>query len=149
METVLRLIQLIACVALIVVILFQRSEGGALGIGGGGGGGGLVSGRGTASLLTRATMILGAVFFCASLATAVLASADERAATAAERAAEAIAPSIDLDIPDDLGPAAPPLDPDAVSADQSGENAPAGEAQSDESVEGVNPTEAAQPASPQ
>jgi protein translocase SecG subunit len=47
--------------ALVLVVLLQRSEGGALGMGGGGGGGGLMSGRGTANVLTRATAILAVV----------------------------------------------------------------------------------------
>jgi protein translocase SecG subunit len=40
METVLLVVHLIVAIALIGVLLLQRSEGEALGIGGGGGGGG-------------------------------------------------------------------------------------------------------------
>ncbi len=51
-------------VGLIVVVLLQRSEGGALGMGGGGSGlGGLFSPRGAADTLTRTTAILGVLFF--------------------------------------------------------------------------------------
>lgn len=54
--------------ALVAVILWQRSEGGALGIGGGGGGGGgFLTGRGTANLLTRTTAILALCFFVTSI----------------------------------------------------------------------------------
>ncbi|MDT7934553.1 MAG: preprotein translocase subunit SecG [Sphingomonadaceae bacterium] len=56
--------------ALVGVILLQRSEGGALGIGQTTGG--LVSARGAADLLTRSTSILGAVFVITSLGLAVL-----------------------------------------------------------------------------
>lgn len=56
--------------ALVGVILLQRSEGGALGIGQTTGG--LVSARGAADLLTRSTSILGAVFVLTSLGLAVL-----------------------------------------------------------------------------
>jgi preprotein translocase subunit SecG len=71
MESVLIVIQLLVVLTMIVVILLQRSEGGGLGMGGGQGGG-LVSVRGTANLLTRATAILAAVFFVTSIALAVL-----------------------------------------------------------------------------
>ncbi len=65
METVLIVIHLMVVTALVAVVLLQRSEGGALGIGGGGGG--FMSGRGQANALTRATAILGAVFFFTSI----------------------------------------------------------------------------------
>ena len=57
-----------------VVVLLQRSEGGGLGIGGGGSGTGLVSVRGTANLLTRATAVLAACFMLTSLTLAILSS---------------------------------------------------------------------------
>ena len=60
-------------VALVGVVLLQRSEGGALGIGGGGGGGGFMTARGTANLLTRVTAILAASFFLTSIGLAILA----------------------------------------------------------------------------
>lgn len=77
METVLLVIHLLIAVALVAVVLLQRSEGGALGIGGGSGGGGgagLMSARGTANILTRTTAILAACFFVSSIALAILAS---------------------------------------------------------------------------
>lgn len=67
MENALLAVSLLSCIALIVSVLLQRSEGGALGMGGGGGGG-LVSGRGAADTLVRTTMVLAAIFFIASLA---------------------------------------------------------------------------------
>jgi preprotein translocase subunit SecG len=69
MQNILIIVQLIVSVALVGVVLLQRSEGGALGMGGGGGGmGGLFSPRGAADTLTRTTAILAAVFFLSSLA---------------------------------------------------------------------------------
>jgi preprotein translocase subunit SecG len=70
MEVILLVIHLILALALIGIILIQRSEGGALGIGGGGGGGmsGFMTGRATANLLTRATAIIAAGFFLTSMA---------------------------------------------------------------------------------
>ncbi|WAC26185.1 MULTISPECIES: preprotein translocase subunit SecG [unclassified Ancylobacter] len=73
MQTVLIVIHLMVVLALIGVVLIQRSEGGGLGIGGGGGGGGFFSARGTANVLTRATAILAGLFFITSLSLTVLA----------------------------------------------------------------------------
>ncbi|WP_417683747.1 preprotein translocase subunit SecG [Roseibium sp.] len=77
METVVIVIHLMVVLALVLVVLLQRSEGGALGIGGGGGGG-LMSSRGTANILTRATAILAVVFFGTSLALSLIAKMDDR-----------------------------------------------------------------------
>jgi preprotein translocase subunit SecG len=66
MHSVLLTIHLIACIALIIAIMLQRSEGGALGMSGGGTGG-LISGRGAAGMLVRVTMGLAAVFFVTSI----------------------------------------------------------------------------------
>jgi preprotein translocase subunit SecG len=67
-------IHLMVAIALVAVVLLQRSEGGALGIGGSGGG--FLSGRSAANLLTRTTAILAAAFFVTSLALAKLAEHD-------------------------------------------------------------------------
>src|SRR5215467_7671128 len=68
MQALLIVVQLFVSVALIVVILLQRSEGGALGMGGGGSGlGGLFSPRGAADTLTRTTGILAILFFLTCL----------------------------------------------------------------------------------
>jgi len=65
MTTVLLVIHIMVATALVAVVLWQRSEGGALGIGGGGGG--FLTGRGTANLLTRTTAVLAACFFLTSI----------------------------------------------------------------------------------
>jgi preprotein translocase subunit SecG len=68
MEIILLVVHMLLAVALIGLVLIQRSEGGALGIGGGGGGmSGFLTGRATANLLTRATAVLAALFFITSL----------------------------------------------------------------------------------
>ena len=72
MANVLLIIHLFVTLALIGVVLLQRSEGGGLGIGSSQGMGSFMSGRGTANLLTRTTAILGTVFFALSLLLAVL-----------------------------------------------------------------------------
>jgi preprotein translocase subunit SecG len=72
MQTALLVLHLMIATALVAVVLLQRSEGGALGIGGGGGGG-FLTGRGTANLLTRTTAGLAAAFFATSILLTLLA----------------------------------------------------------------------------
>jgi len=71
MDTVLIVVHLMVVIALVVVVLLQRSEGGALGMGGGGG---FMTGRGQANALTKATGILGTIFFLTSLTLTVMAN---------------------------------------------------------------------------
>ncbi len=75
MEHVILVIHLILTLAMIGLILLQRSEGGGLGIGGGGGGmGNFASAQTTANVLTKTTQWVGGAFFATSLILAVLAS---------------------------------------------------------------------------
>lgn len=72
MTTFLMVVHIILVAALIGVILLQKSEGGALGLGGGGGGmGGFMTARGSANLLTRMTGILATLFFVTTLVLAL------------------------------------------------------------------------------
>ena len=71
MSTVLLLIHLMIAIALVGIILLQRSEGGALGIGGGGGG--FMTGRSAGNALTKSTAILATCFFITSLLLTILA----------------------------------------------------------------------------
>ena len=57
-------------IALVGLVLLQRSEGGALGIGGGGGG--FMTGRSAGNALTKSTAVLAACFFATSLALSIL-----------------------------------------------------------------------------
>ena len=70
MTTVLLVIHLLIAAGLVGVVLMQRSEGGALGMGGGPGG--MMTGRGAASILTRLTVGLGAAFFASSIILAIV-----------------------------------------------------------------------------
>jgi len=72
METIVLVIHLLLALALVGVILMQRSEGGALGMGGGGGGG-FMTGRAAADALTRSTAILATCFIITSITLAILA----------------------------------------------------------------------------
>src|SRR5471030_3527089 len=71
MQSVLIVIHILIVIALIVVVLLQRSEGGALGTGGGTGS--FMTGRGQANALSRATAILGALFFATALLMSIIA----------------------------------------------------------------------------
>ena len=71
MSTVLLLIHVMVAIALVGVVLLQRSEGGALGIGGGGGG--FMTGRSAGNALTKTTAILAACFFATSLTLSIMA----------------------------------------------------------------------------
>ncbi len=79
MSTVILLIHVMVCVAMVGVVLLQRSEGGALGIGGGGGG--FMTGRSAGNALTKTTAVLAACFFATSLALSILASQHRPAPT--------------------------------------------------------------------
>lgn len=70
MQGFLIVVHLLVVIALVTLVLLQRSEGGALGIGGGGG---FMTGRGQANALSRATAILATLFFATSLIMSILA----------------------------------------------------------------------------
>ncbi|MCB1428245.1 MAG: preprotein translocase subunit SecG [Nitratireductor sp.] len=82
METVIIVVHLMVVLALVGVVLLQRSEGGGLGIGGGSG---FMSARGAANALTRATGILAAAFFATSIALGVIAKVNEKPADILDR----------------------------------------------------------------
>lgn len=73
MEIVILSIHLLVCICLIGLVLLQRSEGGALGMGGGGGA--LMSGRGAADALAKMTQVAGGFFLVTSLSLTVLSGA--------------------------------------------------------------------------
>ena len=77
MQPVILVIHLVVALAIIAVVLIQRSEGGGLGIGGGGIGN-LMSPRGTANFLTRLTAILAAIFMTTSLTLAILSGSNKK-----------------------------------------------------------------------
>lgn len=77
METIILVVHLLIGLALVGVVLMQRSEGGLGGLGGGGGAsggmGGLLGNRQTANLLTRSTAVLAGLFMLTSVSLAILA----------------------------------------------------------------------------
>ncbi|MBK8082899.1 MAG: preprotein translocase subunit SecG [Devosia sp.] len=87
MANVLLVAYLLIVLALIAVILLQRSEGGGLGMGSSNSNG-LISVRGTANLLTRTTAILAALFFATAIGLTILAELDRGTQTILDRAVE-------------------------------------------------------------
>ena len=75
MQTVIILIHLMIVIAMVGLVLLQKSEGGGLGMGGGAG---FLSSRGTANVLTRTTAILAAAFFATSLVLSIIAGFDRK-----------------------------------------------------------------------
>ena len=69
MENALLIIHALLAVLLIIVVLIQRAEGGALGIGGGNDG---MSPRGSADVLTRTTSVIAILFVITSISLTVL-----------------------------------------------------------------------------
>ncbi|MEO1135730.1 MAG: preprotein translocase subunit SecG [Pseudomonadota bacterium] len=102
MTAVILTIHSLIVLALIGVVLLQRSDGGALGLGGGGGGGGgFMTGRGAANALTRTTSVLAAAFFATSLVLAIRAGAGEDADTVIDELTGTQAPVSDTATQDD------------------------------------------------
>jgi len=116
MITVILLVHIMICVALVGVVLLQRSEGGALGIGGGGSGS-FMTGRSAGNALTKTTAVLAAAFFATSLLLSILAS-QQRPAPTIVPTDGGLAP---LQVPGTPAPAAPaaPAAPQAPQAPQS------------------------------
>ena len=116
----LTVLQAIIALALVGVILMQRSEGGGLGVGGSPSG--LMSARGAADFLSRATAILAGLFVLLSIVLAALAvntSSTGTIDTSLQRGAAAPAPVDPLSTaaqPVSAAPAAPATSP-AVPAD--------------------------------
>jgi preprotein translocase subunit SecG len=78
MQHVVIVIHLMLVLALIGVVLLQKSEGGGLGIGSTGG---FMTSRGTANVLTRATAVLAGLFFATSLILSILAGMNRKPTT--------------------------------------------------------------------
>jgi preprotein translocase subunit SecG len=139
MITVLLVLHLFVTLALIGVILIQRSEGGGLGIGSSQGMGAFMGGRSTANLLTRTTAVLATLFMALALTLAILNRGASRVHSILDLPASAPVPASPL-------PAAPlPASPPPASplpANPSGSSAPANPAP-------ANPASAAPGTAPQ
>jgi len=109
-------VHVLIAIALVAVVLLQKSEGGALGIGGGGMSG-FMTGRSTANLLSRATAILAALFMTMSVLLVVLRNRERAPPSIVEQGAPAVpAPPSAPAVPAAPKPAAPPAAPSAPLA---------------------------------
>ena len=114
MFTFLLIVQTLVAVALVSVILMQRSEGGGLGVGGSSSG--FMSARGAADFLTRATAVLGGLFVLLSITLAAIAGVSSERSTVDTSLVNQVAPAVPAP-----GQEVPPL------ADPAAQQAPAGE----------------------
>jgi preprotein translocase subunit SecG len=99
MEEVVLVIHLILALAIIGLVLLQRSEGGGLGIGSSGGMGSFASARTTANVLTRATGICAMLFFATSLILGILTGQQSRHSSLMDK--------LDTSVPEATAPAVP------------------------------------------
>src|ERR1700760_2984088 len=109
-------VHILVAISLVGVVLLQKSEGGALGMGGGGMSG-FMTGRSTSNLLTRATAILAAAFMTTSVLLVVLHNRERAPRSILERGAPA-PPTIPAAPPPPAPPPAPaePTPPSAPMA---------------------------------
>ena len=91
MENVVLIIHLLLALALIGVVLMQRSEGGGLGMGGGGGG--AMSGRAAATALGKVTWILAIAFICTAITLTIIAAQKSAGSSVLDRLGDAPVPA--------------------------------------------------------
>ncbi|HEX4617739.1 MAG TPA: preprotein translocase subunit SecG [Stellaceae bacterium] len=106
-------VHILVAITLIGVVLLQKSEGGALGMGGGGMSG-FMTGRSTSNLLTRATAILAAAFMTTSVLLVVMNNRERAPRSILEQGAPA-APAIPA-APEQPAPPVEPAQPTAPLA---------------------------------
>lgn len=136
LQTILLVAMILISVALAGVILLQRSEGGALGMGGGPSG--MMTARGAGNLLTQTTWVLAALFFFCAIALTILGNIERsnRSIVDADAVGELAAPPTssqapaqDPSAPAPAQPAAPSLqDLESSLAGASAQPAPAQQA---------------------
>ncbi|WP_322865496.1 preprotein translocase subunit SecG [Aquicoccus sp. G2-2] len=101
MENVVLIIHLLLALALIGVVLLQRSEGGGLGMGSGGG---AISARSAATALGKVTWVLAIGFICTSIALTAIAARKSSESSVMDRLTDAPAAA------EETAPATPALD---------------------------------------
>lgn len=96
MENVLLIVHLILALALIGIVLMQRSEGGGLGIGGGGGG--VTAARSAATALGKITWALAIAFICTSITLTIIAAQKASGSSVVDRLGVS-APAAEAEVP--------------------------------------------------
>lgn len=131
MENAILIVHLVLVVFLVAIVLLQRSEGGALGMGGGGGG--VVTGRGAASALQRATWYIAGGFLVTSLALTIIATTERRSGSVFDQDVPGVySPLEDGEPPVTFVP--PTIEGDAPAAPASGGGSGASDADPDNLV---------------
>lgn len=121
MENVVLIIHLILALALIGVVLLQRSEGGGLGMGSGGG---AVSQRSAATALGKMTWILAIAFICTSIALTVIAAQKSAGSSVIDRLGAPPPAASEPAKPAEDGTAKTPALPGGLTPPAAGDNAP-------------------------
>ncbi len=114
MTTVVLVTHLMIALALVGVVLLQRSEGGALGMGGAAGG--FVTGRGAANLLTRTTAVLAFMFFATSITLTIMSRNETGTKSILDSVPGTEAPASQTSAPAPLAPPPAPTEPDVPVA---------------------------------
>jgi preprotein translocase subunit SecG len=135
LQTILLVAMILISVALAGVILIQRSEGGALGMGGGPSG--FMTARGAGNLLTKTTWVLATLFFLCAIGLTILGNVERsnRSIVDADAVGELIAPTTP-----DAAPGVDPTGPEQPAA-PSLQNL-------ESSLSGLSAAPAAEPAQP-
>jgi len=109
MIILLLVVHILVAISLVGVILLQKSEGGALGMGGGGMSG-FMTGRSTANLLTRTTAILALLFMVTSISLVWLSNRERAPRSILEPSGPAVpsSPTAPVAPPAQTPPAEPP-----------------------------------------
>ncbi|WP_137702031.1 preprotein translocase subunit SecG [Marimonas lutisalis] len=114
MENVVLIIHLLLALALIGVVLLQRSEGGGLGMGSGGG---AISQRAAATALGKVTWLLAIGFIITSITLTIIAAEKSSSSSVLDRVGNA-------PVAEETTPEAPTLDSDSLLPPSQGDTAP-------------------------
>lgn len=126
LQTILLVAMILISIALAGVILLQRSEGGALGMGGGPSG--FMTARGAGNLLTVTTWWLGVAFFACAIGLTIVGNVTRSNQSIVDREAVgalAAPAGTDAEAPAQADPAAAPAQPTGPSLDDFLGSAPA------------------------
>jgi preprotein translocase subunit SecG len=92
MVSLLMVLHVFICFLLVISVLLQAGKGGGLSGSFGGGGQALFGGRGAATFFSKATVVLGALFFVSSLALAMMSTQVTQRRSLVQEAAKRAAP---------------------------------------------------------
>lgn len=120
MENVVLIIHLLLALALIGIVLLQRSEGGGLGMGGGGGGG-VVSRRTAATAMGKITWGLAIAFIITSITLTIISASNSSGASVVDRIVDRPTPAATEQTVPDASDLLPSLDNGTTNAPRADE----------------------------